>query len=465
MRGRARRVPTQVSRHYVGAAALVLGVLCCVTETRAAGFATARFGAEHGNVTEVNPTALYFNPGAIGASEGLHLYADGTLALRRVTWTHPSAPSDGADPPGAAGANSGRAEALNLFGAPMLGATLRLGNFALGAAIYVPFGGRVSWQKNPAFVGSAFPLAADGVQRWHNIDGAVTNVYGTFGVAYRFGRLSLGATGNLISSTAVDNRAKNPTGEGNPDTAHEGRVKVDVSGVYGSFGVGAMLEAMKDRLWLGASYQAQPALGPMRMKGTLTITYQGSSVPFPATLDQALPDIVRAGVRFRPQPSLELRLFGDFTRWSVAKTMCVAVEGHLCRVDRTGADAGDNGVLLNIRRNWRDTFGVRIGASHWLRKSVEVFVGTGLETAAVPDSTLEPELADSESIAGALGARVELPGKWFLGGSFTYLYFLDRDNTGKSQLPQAVVPTRSADGGGIYTQWVSLLNANVEKVF
>lgn len=463
MRGRARGVPTKVS--YFRASSLVLAALCGVTEARAAGFATARFGAEHGNVTETNPTALYFNPGAIGASVGLHLYADGLLALRRVTWTHPRAPNEVADPPGAAGANNGRAEALNVFGAPMLGATLRLGDFALGSAVYVPFGGRVSWQKNQAFAGSAFPLAADGVQRWHNVDGAVTNVFGSFGVAYRFGRLSLGATGNLISSSAVDNRAKNPTGEGNPDTAHEGRVKVDVSGIYGSFGVGALLEAIESRLWLGVSYQAQPGLGPIRMKGTVTVEYQGSSAPFPATLDQALPDIVRAGVRFRPQPNLELRLFGDFTRWSVAKTMCVAVQGHPCWVDSTGADAGDGGVLLNVRRNWRDTFGLRVGASRWLQKSLEVFVGAGVETAAVPDSTLEPELADSETIAGAVGARIELPAQWFVGGTFTYLYFLDRDNTGKSKLTQAVVPTRAADGGGIYTQWVSMLNANVEKVF
>ena len=450
---------------YLGSAALVLVTLCGATEAHAAGFATARFGGEHGNVTEVNPTALYFNPGAITGNQGLHLYVDGMLALRRVTWTHPAGPNEVPDPPGAAGANNGRAEALNLFGAPMLGATLRLGkNFALGAALYVPFGGRVSWQKNDRFAGSAFPLAADGVQRWHNIDGALTNVYSTFGVAYRFGRLSLGVTGNLIISSAADDRAKNLTGEGTPDTTHEGRVKVDVSGVYGSFGVGALFEVIDNQLWFGASYQAQPGLGPMRMKGTVTLSYQGSSAPFPATLDQALPDIVRAGVRFRPQPDLELRFFGDFTRWSVAKTMCVAVQGHPCLVDPTGADVG-NGVLLNIRRNWRDTFGLRFGASYWLQESLEGFAGVGLETAAVPDATLEPEIPDSETVAGAIGARVALPGKWFLGGSFTYLYFIDRNNIGKSQLPQAALPTRGPDGGGIYTQWVSILNANVEKEF
>jgi long-chain fatty acid transport protein len=447
------------------AAALVFGVLGGVTDARAAGLATARFGGEHGNVTEGNPTALYFNPGAIAASHGLHLYADGVLAVRRLTWTHPAAPSEAPDPPGAAGSNSGRAEALNVFGAPMLGATLRLGNFALGAAVYVPFGGRVSFQKNDRFVASAFPLAADGVQRWHVIKGAVTNVYGSFGLAYQWGPLSLGATANLIASSISDSRAKNPNGQGDPDTTREGRVTTDVKGVYGSFGVGALFEAVEDKLWFGASYQAQPGLGPMRLKGTITIDYQGSGAPFPATLDQALPDIIRAGARFRPLPSLELRLFGDYTRWSVLKTMCAAVDGHPCLVDSTGADAGNGGVLFNLRRNWRDTYGVRVGASHWLSKSLEGFVGAGFETAAAPDATLEPETADSQSLAGAVGARVELPAKWFVGGSFTYLYFFNRDNTGNSQLTQALLPTRGPDGGGVYTQWISILNANVEKEF
>src|SRR6185295_2021920 len=161
----------------------------------------------------------------------------------------------------------------------------------------------------------------------------------------------------------------------------------------------------------------------------------------------------------------ELRLFGDYTRWSVLKTMCAAVDGHPCLVDSTGADAGNGGVLFNLRRNWQDTYGVRVGASHWLRKSLEGFVGAGFETAAAPDATLEPETADSQSLAGAVGARVELPAKWFVGGSFTYLYFFNRDNTGKSQLTQALLPTRGPDGGGVYTQWISILNVNVEKEF
>jgi hypothetical protein len=54
---------------------------------------------------------------------------------------------------------------------------------------------------------------------------------------------------------------------------------------------------------------------------------------------------------------------------------------------------------------------------------------------------------------------------WFVGASFTHLQYLNRDNTGKSELTNAVLPTRRADGGGTYSQFISILNANIEKTF
>src|SRR5439155_10344318 len=141
------------------------------------------------------------------------------------------------------------------------GATTRLGDLALGAALCVPFGGRARWSGNDDFKnGGAFPLAADGVQRWHSIDGSVTFIYFTAGAAYRFGRVSLGAAGNFIRSSMTSSQAKTPIGDGTPDLVREGRANLDVSGKHGSFAVGAMAELVDDQLWVAASYQAQPGL-------------------------------------------------------------------------------------------------------------------------------------------------------------------------------------------------------------
>jgi long-chain fatty acid transport protein len=333
--------------------------------------------------------------------------------------------------------------------------------------LFVPFGGRARWSQNQRFVGDPnFPLAADGVQRWSGIDGALTFIYVPAGVAYRFGRLSVGVAGNLIRSSISTTQAKNPLGGGDPDVTHEGRATLDVSGWQGSFALGAMLEAVRERLWLGLSYQAQPGLGPMAMDGTLRTDYQGGSTTVPVTLHQALPDIVRLGARLRASPVLELRLWGAYTRWSVMQTQCVGLAGGDCAVDTTGADATANGnTIQNLRRRWHDTVAVHTGASRWVGPRTELFAGATFETAAIPDETLDPGLPDANNILATLGARMALRPRLHAALSYAHIQYWNRDNTGRSQLLDAQPPTRRADGGGRYTQWVGLVDLNVDVEF
>jgi long-chain fatty acid transport protein len=464
-----------------GAAALLVSSLAAVVggerEARAAGFDTARFGGEHGSVVTTNPTALYYNPAGIGFSDGTHVFVDGNLALREVTWTRTLAPSDLTPPAAAADAqvgNTGKAHLFNVFGGPALGATTRFGNLAVGAGLFVPFGGRESWDTNKQYLGSAYPLAADGVQRWHVVDAALTFIYGTVGAAYRLGPLSIGVAGNFVAGSVSFTQAKNLSGPGLPDTTEEGRAHLDVSGNTGSFGAGAMLEVVPDRLWLAASYQSQPGMGPQTMGGTLDITSYpaGSTVASgdlkaKANFTQALPDIVRAGVRWRATPSLELRLFGQYARWSVMHTQCLALDGYACKTYADGSDASGGGVIANYRRDWKDSVNVRAGASYWITPGLEAFAGTGFETLAVPDSTMEPGLADADNVELALGARMRLA-KWlYLAVSYTHLQYFDRDNTGKSTIANGNVmpPTQQQDGGGKYTQWVGFFDVNAEAKF
>jgi long-chain fatty acid transport protein len=449
------------------AAALLILWLGAAGAPRAAGFASAEFGGELGNVVATNPTALYYNPAGIGFADGTHLYLDGVLALRRGTFQHAPVATDGADPAGAQGANSGRAHFANAFGAPMAGATTRIGNLAIGAAFSAPFGGSIRWDRNPRFAGDAsFPLAADGPQRWTIIDGQLSSLYFTLGAAYRLGPLSVGVSGNLVRSSLHQSQAKNPTGVGDPDTANEGRDTLDVAGTQGSFGVGALLEAVRDRLWLGVSYQAQPGLGPMQLHGSLNVSLQGDSAPFAVTLHQALPDIIRLGGRYRPGPGVEMRLYGDVTRWSRFGTQCISLAGHACAVFANGADAtAEASTVQNLRRLWRDTYGVRAGASVWARSDVELFAGLGYETAAVPDATLDPTFPDATSLRTALGARVQATRRLAFTGTFTSLWYLTRDNAGRSQLANAEPPTRRADAGGQYALWLGLVHLGIEQRF
>lgn len=448
---------------------LLLAALLAPRHAAAAGTAIARFGSEHGTVNAQNPTALYYNPGALGFLEGTQLFLDGQLALRSLQWEHPQGQGDVAEPDGFAGANYGTARALNLFGGPMLGASMQLGRFVVGAAAYAPFGGRVAFDREESFADSMYPGAADGVARWHAINAQTMSIYGTLGAAYRIGPVSFGVTGNLIFSTLSLDRAQ--TLAGTNDITREGRSRLDVSGVHGSFGAGVMVEALPQRLWLSASYQAQPGLGVMQLHGTIEID---PSVPSSSevlrqdvSMYQVLPDIWRVGARWRLSPATELRVAANWTRWSALRTQCVSLRDTPCQVQSNGDAVPDSGTVQNMRRYWKDTFGARVGASHWIVPSVELFAGTGYETAATPDATLDPVLADANNLAFAAGARVEVLASWFVAASYTHLQFLARDNIGKSALadPDVAVTTRRPDGGGRYTQWVGILDVNVLKQF
>jgi long-chain fatty acid transport protein len=435
----------------------------------ASGNAIARFGGEHGTVNAINPTALYYNPGALGFSEGTQLFVDGQLALRSFSWEHARGQGDSPEPARYAGANYGTARALNVFGGPMAGATMRLGDFAFGAAAYAPFGGNVSFEQNDYFKNSMYPGAVDGVARWHGMSASTMSIYGTLGAAYRLGPVSFGATANLIFSTISLTRAQSLSG-GNA-LEDEGRSKLEASGVHGSFGLGVMLEALPDQLWLSASYQAQPGLGPMKLNGDIQVQTAVPATDPPATaevsLQQALPDIWRLGARYRVSDAVELRLAADWTRWSVMRTQCVSARDQSCQVTSSGEAAPGSGTLINMRRNWRNTVGVRAGGSYWLQPALELFAGLGFETSATVDSTLDPLLADAQNIMLTGGARYEVVKTWFLAASYTHLQFFSRNNTGKSQLadPDVGVESRRVDGGGIYKQWVGVLDVNVLKQF
>jgi long-chain fatty acid transport protein len=368
------------------------------------------------------------------------------------------------------GANYGSASAFNVFGGPMVGGSMRIGDFAFGAAGYAPFGGEVHFDRNERFAGTMYPGAADGVARWHGYDASTMSIYATLGAAYRFGPLSLGATGNLILTSISFERAQALTG-GLNDLESEGRSKLDASGVHASFGLGAMFEAVENTLWLGLSYQAQPGLGEIVLHGDLTaeqsVAMPGEALRRKVDVHQALPDVYRLGLRVRPADSVELRFAGDLTRWSVLQTQCVGIADQPCTVTPDGGAGPNSGVVLNSRRFWRDTVGVRAGGSYWVLPSLEMFLGIGYESAAAPDTTLDPLLADANNLALAFGGRLQFADTWFAALSYTHLQFFTRDNTGKSTLadPRLEPTTRRPDGGGEYEQWVGIVNLNVLKTF
>ena len=239
---------------------------------------------------------------------------------------------------------------------------------------------------------------------------------------------------------------------------------LDVSGVQGSFGLGAMLEAVAGQLWLGASYQAQPGLGEMKLGGMVRTFYEDGRTEFPVTFHQALPDIFRLGVRWRPEPVFELRLHGDHTRWSAMQTQCVSLKDEPCAVYPNGADAtAEATTVQNVRRRWNDTWGLRLGGSAYLNPGWSVRRGR-LRDQGHAGRDAGARLIDADNVSVAAGGRFEVGNGFALLGTVSYVHYLPRDNTGRTCWRGRVAHPR-ADGGGRYTLSLTMLQLGLEKRF
>jgi len=428
----------------------------------ASGFSVAHFASEHGHPTTENATALYFNPAALTLADGLHVFADLSVAVRRVTYDRPRAKTDAPDPPDALNANVGRAELVNPLVNPVLAASLKLGQLSLGAGFFTPLGGMVSWNKRPEFAGSRYPGVVDGVTRFQSIEGDIVTSQFSLGGALRVAGtgLSLGVSGSVLRSWIDDVRGWS---NGGNDVTKEGRSLLQVSGYSFGFGLGALYEVSPQVLWLGVSYQSRPNVsGGMRLHGSLDNDIGG---PSSAHVDVAydLPDVIRWGARYRPRRSLELRAFGDYTRFSAFKNQCVVRAGQSCALGPNGAEAMGGQVLQNVPRDFKDSFGVRLGVSIWPSQSFEFFSGLGYESSAVPDSTFEPGLPDWAGVSFALGARLALSRRVHAALSYTHFVYVPRDV--HSRLAQFSSPSQSPDASGHYTQQVGVGNLNVDFAF
>jgi long-chain fatty acid transport protein len=428
----------------------------------ASGFSVARFAGEHGHPTTDNPTALYFNPAALRSPRG-ELFLDGLFGRRRVTYARQAQPSDETDPPGAAGANVGRATLDNALASPSLWLALPLSSqWSLAAGIFTPFGGPISWDKRARFEHSDYPGPADGVTRFHAIEGLSITSYGALGASYAVGRsgLRLGLALNGVYTRIEDVRAWSGGGNG---VAGEGRSLLEVDGLAWSFGAGAFYEDGAKRWRLGLSYQSRPNVaGGIELNGRLSNDIGGPSSA-DVQLHEDLPDVVRLGIAYQARPDVELRAFGSWERWSAFERQCVTEASAACDLLPSGGQPAGGKVLQNVPRNFQDGFEARFGVSVWTSPRLELFSGVGLMSQAVPDETLEASLPDFFGVTFSLGAKGRVSDALSVGGSLSHIVSPARE--AKSTFQDYELPSQLPDASGHYTQDITYADVFVALRF
>jgi len=478
-----------VQRWILIVSSLILGA--AATPARAGGFLTAHFAGELGNVATDHPTAIYFNPAGLALGVGWRIYAEGLIAWRTVEYTRPegaiSNVTDGkgapGTPQGGVDTNAGKATLSNIAAAPFLGVVTDLGvpNLGVGVAFYAPFGGQASWDKDDDFADSEqYPGAEDGVQRWATIDGELRSLYLTVAGAYRLPgpRLAFGAGVNFTESNIFTVRARTPQGTddviGAAGEVAEGRSMIDTSGFAVAASLGVNWEPM-DGLWIAASYQSQPGFGNSTQSGTLTNKFgNGTVLEEQIRLEQELPDIYRVGARYRPTPQVELRVSGDLQRWSVFEHQCLldnsVSDAAKCELNKDGSYGPDQvreDIIVNIPREWKDTFGVRAGASYWLTPDLELDGGVHYDSSAVPDKTIDASLLDQDKIFVRAGVRWSaLPDQLLLALTVNNVFYFERTVAPREDGDiGTVAPSTVPDGAGKYTSNVLFFNLGAEYRF
>jgi long-chain fatty acid transport protein len=485
------------------------GASLWTSDADASGLSTARFGGEHGHVTGTNATTIYYNPGAIALQKGTHIYIDGLIALRGARYTRPASAvnlnpgqMEGDTPlsvQAAPGANDGTASLFNVAGAPFLGVTSDFGTkfFFGGAAVYVPFGGGARWKPNETYRNDPnFGGAADGVQRWYAIDGNLRTFYITGAVGFKIeaARMTLGFSGSAIYTSFDTIRARNADGTDNlvtgmdPDyTLKEGRSWLQAKGWQGGFAAGLTVEPVKDVFWIGASYTSQPNVkGGMALKGTLTNIFANAAEAAVTNIEltQSYPDIIRLGFRVRPIPKLELRVFADYTRWSVMDKQCVLIvkddpsnaDDRKCDFDNSktaltdptnfgGPGDGVVDVTQHLPRYWKDAGGVRIGVGYWFIEELETYLGLGYDSSAIPVQTVDPALFDMDKISVTGGVLWKAHKHLAIGATIGQIIYLTLDTKGRNVLNQFQAPTKQASADGIYKQWLTIGNLYLDIMF
>jgi long-chain fatty acid transport protein len=470
--------------------ALLVVALCGVPRTAlAGGYGAARFGGEHGTVVDTNPSAVYYNPGAVGFDGGHELMVDFTLILRRATYTRPTSAIDpsslsavesaGLDAQQASAALAGKATLHDVLVSPFAGVSSDLGldsPLRLGAAFFVPFGGQSAWDETAP--DPSFPGAQDGTARWYNIEGVIRSMALGFVAAYKLEepRLSFGLGLDVYFSEVDTLRARNANGTDNlvsgSGSLAEGRSLLQVSGTHLGLGAGVLWETLAKRLWLGASYQSAPGFGAMVLEGTLDNVF-ATGAPAPSAdvqFTQALPDVLRLGARFRPHPSYELRLVGDWTRWSRLDQMCIASADvsdaiGACATNRDGSledpsQAAD--VVQVFQRRWRDSVGVKAAVLYFIGEALELNASLGYDSNSIPAATLDAALFDMDKIAVSLGGGYDFSPqlRWTL--TLSDVIYFERDTGGVEGNESLAAPSRQPGNQGRYTQNIFLINTGLQ---
>lgn len=359
-------------------------------------------------------TAVWFNPGALSDVEPqANVGAEVVVGPRTFT------------PVADDGTRGPAQEATVVAPVPSAGVVGRFSydgqpsRFTLGGGVWNTFGGKVAFPKS-------------GMPALDSTEDAV--VEASAGTAVRISdKLSIGAALRVgIGLFSVESTQM-------PYDAELSATGVGVAMAWG------MLWKPVDKVRVGLAWRA-----PMNITTTGSGQLDGASGLEQVSVEheQAWPQSASLGLGIAATPALRLAAQVDWVQWSTVTDLVVKLPG-----------SGNPDQIY--REDWDDSWTVRLGGDYAVSKAVALRAGAYVDTAAVPDRTIERQYLDSRKIGVAGGGSFRF-GAWRVDAAVDFV--LPNTRT----VPQNTATTPDYDRAkapGDYRGTLLTFEASVARVF
>ncbi len=274
-----------------------------------------------------------------------------------------------------------------------------------GLGIFSPFGLSNDWDNS--YEG-----------RYIGTSGEMTSFNINPAISYRVtDRLSLAAGLDMVY---VDTELKGNVNQSTilslpPETVPDIKQTFDGDGWGFGYNLGLLYKVTK-HISIGATYRSEVDVdieGDLSFTGAvdplLTLLLPNTA----ATADIVLPAQFTTGVAAKVTDDLTMEIGARWEDWDSNDKMVLDVE--------LGTD-------ITLTRNWHSTWAYNIGGNYRLNEKMAINFGYLYGENAVPDSTFEPIIPDSDVHLFTIGTDLSC-GQWTLSGAFGYEYHDSRRKT------------------------------------
>ena len=315
-----------------------------------------------------DPSAVYYNPAALGQVEGNQLLLSGAYinVINSVENGGRKATNEHADN-----------FLASFFGNYHIPGT----DFTLGLGVYTPFGLATSY--------------GDGFTRFAARDTELKTLYLTPALSWHPSQLfSVGAGFSFVHSSALLSRSlcfvSVPGGCG-----LEEKIRIADTANAFAYNVGALIKPV-DAVKIGFSYRGGADLhfdtANVKLSGGLGSAKARADLrPIP------LPPVINLGLFWQITPSWGAEFVYEYTQWSKFKN-----------IEATFSPA-PFGIIssFTLPQDWKNTSALRLGSFYRLNKNFELRAGIGAEESPIPNRTLNPAIpgADLLTLNAGIGYK------------------------------------------------------------